>query len=163
MAGPLGFSEPGREFHYGTLIPKLLSAGHTVLDPWKLTDEKKIHAVASMPFGPDKREAWKSLNVEIGGNNQRAIDECDAVLAVLDGPDVDSGTACEIGYAFAKGKPIIGYRSDFRLSADNEGGLINLQVEFFIRQSGGDIIACVEELDGALISIENIREVRDTE
>ena len=65
---------------------------------------------------------------------------------MLDGTDVDSGTAAEIGYAFAKNKLIIGYRGDFRLSADNEGGIVNLQVEYFIRASGGDIITKLNDL-----------------
>jgi nucleoside 2-deoxyribosyltransferase len=43
-----------------------------------------------------------------------AIDRCDAVVAILDGPDSDSGTCVEIGYARALGKPIIGVRTDFR-------------------------------------------------
>lgn len=43
-----------------------------------------------------------------------AIDRCDAVVAILDGPDSDSGTCVEIGYARAKGKPVIGVRTDFR-------------------------------------------------
>jgi nucleoside 2-deoxyribosyltransferase len=80
-------------------------------------------------------------------------DECDAVVAILDGVDVDSGTAAEIGYAFAKGRPIFGYRGDFRLSADNEGATVNLQVEYFIRQSGGDIVTTIEQLPGALEKI----------
>jgi nucleoside 2-deoxyribosyltransferase len=74
---------------------------------------------------------------EIGGNNRAGIDSADMVLAVLDGTDVDSGTAAEIGYAFGKGKPIRGCRGDFRLFADNDGSMVNLQVEYFIRQSGG--------------------------
>jgi nucleoside 2-deoxyribosyltransferase len=63
---------------------------------------------------------------------------------------VDSGSAAEVGYAFAKGKPILGYRGDFRLSADNEGSVANLQVEYFIRQSGGDIISQIADLGAAL-------------
>jgi hypothetical protein len=59
---------------------------------------------------------------------------------VLDGVDVDSGTAAEIGSGFAKGKKIIGYRGDFSLSADNEGSIVNLQVEYFIEASGGAIV-----------------------
>jgi len=47
-----------------------------------------------------------------------SIDKCDAVIAILDGPDVDAGTCVEIGYAFAKKKPIIGLRTDFRASED---------------------------------------------
>ena len=40
------------------------------------------------------------------------------MIAVLDGPDADSGTSLEIGYAYATGKPIIGIRTDFRGSED---------------------------------------------
>ena len=71
-------------------------------------------------------------------------------VAVLDGTDVDSGTAAEIGYAFARGKLIVGYRGDFRLSADNEGSTVNLQVEYFIRASGGTIVERYEDLGPAL-------------
>jgi nucleoside 2-deoxyribosyltransferase len=153
LAGPLGFSEAGRAFHNGALIPALVSLGCEVLDPWTLTDQAKIDAVLKMPYGVEKRDAWRRLNVEIGGNNRAAIDRCGLVFAVLDGVDVDSGTAAEIGYAFAKGKPILGYRGDFRLSADNEGSIVNLQVEYFIRQSGGDVITTVEELPDMLAKI----------
>ena len=52
-----------------------------------------------MPYGTDRRDVWKALNAEIGGNNCEGIDRADALVAVLDGPDVDSGTAAEIGYA----------------------------------------------------------------
>jgi nucleoside 2-deoxyribosyltransferase len=44
--------------------------------------------------------------------NLRHIDACDAVLANLDffrGPEPDSGTCFEIGYAVARGKPVVGY------------------------------------------------------
>jgi nucleoside 2-deoxyribosyltransferase len=149
-AGPLGFSEAGRLFHQQHVLPLLVRLRHEPLDPWTLTDQSKIDAVLKMPYGPEKRAAWKVLNVEIGGNNRAAIDRCDLVFAVLDGTDVDSGTAAEIGYAFAKGKPIIGYRGDFRLSADNDGSTVNLQVEYFIRQSGGEIIFQLSDLEGAL-------------
>ena len=43
-----------------------------------------------------------------------AVDRCDAIVAILDGPDSDSGTCIEIAYAHAKGKPVIGVRTDFR-------------------------------------------------
>jgi nucleoside 2-deoxyribosyltransferase len=103
-----------------------------------------------MPYGASKRDAWRVLNIEIGRKNVDAIDRCEAVVAVLDGVDVDSGTAAEIGYAFARGKSILGYRGDFRLSADNEGSTVNLQVEHFIRYSGGNIITRLADLPEAL-------------
>jgi nucleoside 2-deoxyribosyltransferase len=43
-----------------------------------------------------------------------SVDSADAVLAWLDGPDADSGTSFEVGYAFAQGKPVVGIRTDFR-------------------------------------------------
>jgi|SRR5579864_4151807 len=155
LAGPLGFSEVGREFYYGTLIPRIISLGHTPLDPWRLTNQSKINSVMTLPYGVAKRDTWRQLNKEIGENNQKAIDACDAVLAVLDGVDVDSGTAAEIGYAFARGKPIAGYRGDFRLSSDNEGSQINLQVEYFIERNGGKIVTQLKEIDQVLTGIAN--------
>ena len=57
-----------------------------------------------------------------------AIDAADMVVACMDGPDPDSGTAWECGYAFAKGKPIVCYRTDFRVSGDTEGAPYNLML-----------------------------------
>ena len=54
-----------------------------------------------------------------------AINHSDAVVAILDGADTDSGTCIEIGYAKAKGKLVIGVRTDFR-SGEDRG--LNLMV-----------------------------------
>jgi nucleoside 2-deoxyribosyltransferase len=150
LAGPLGFSEAGRHFYNTILVPFVAGLGYEVLDPWTLTDARRIRAVEAMPYGPEKREAWRKLNHEMGGTNRTAIDSAHGVVAVLDGTDVDSGTAAEIGYAFARGKLIVGYRGDFRLSADNEGSTVNLQVEYFIRESGGAIVDRYEDLASSL-------------
>ena len=143
LASPLGFSEAGRHFYTTILVPHVRALGYEVLDPWTLTDARKIQAAQTMAYGPAKREAWRTLNLEMGATNR----------AVLDGTDVDSGTAAEIGYAFARGKLIVGYRGDFRLSADNEGSTVNLQVEYFIRASGGTIVERYEDLGPALDSL----------
>jgi len=42
------------------------------------------------------------------------VKKADVLLACLDGPDADSGTCLEIGYAMALEKPVLGYRTDFR-------------------------------------------------
>ena len=47
-----------------------------------------------------------------------AIDASRCVIAWLDGPDADSGTSFEVGYAYAKGIPVIGIRTDFRLNQE---------------------------------------------
>ncbi|MGH7355016.1 MAG: nucleoside 2-deoxyribosyltransferase [Candidatus Rokuibacteriota bacterium] len=150
LASPLGFSEAGRHFSAAVLVPFVRRLGYEVLDPWALTDRRRIEAVQTLPDGPARREAWRALNREMGASNRAAIDEARALVAVLDGVDVDSGTAAEIGYAFARGKLIVGYRGDFRLSADNEGSTVNIQVEYFIRESGGTIVGRYEDLEPAL-------------
>jgi nucleoside 2-deoxyribosyltransferase len=55
------------------------------------------------------------------------LDRADAVVAVLDGSDVDSGTAWECGFAYAKGKPIYGIRTDFRILGPEEK--VNLMIQ----------------------------------
>src|SRR5262245_63505569 len=47
-----------------------------------------------------------------------------------------------------RGKRIIGYRGDVRLSADNEGAVVNLQVEYFIHESGGRIVRRLDAFRG---------------
>ena len=68
------------------------------------------------------------------------------MIAILDGVDVDSGTAAEIGYAHALGKRVYGLRTDFRLAGDNHGAIVNLQVQYFIEASGGTIVSTVADL-----------------
>jgi nucleoside 2-deoxyribosyltransferase len=46
------------------------------------------------------------------------LDSSDCMVAWLDGPDADSGTCFEVGYAFAKGIPVVGVRTDFRLNQE---------------------------------------------
>lgn len=63
----------------------------------------------------------------IFGKNLDAIENSDILVAVLDGADMDSGTAWEIGYAYAKGKPVLGLRTDFRTLGIE--GTVNLMIE----------------------------------
>jgi nucleoside 2-deoxyribosyltransferase len=80
----------------------------------------------------------------VGRRNAELIEESDALFAILDGADVDSGTAAEVGYAAARGKPIVGVREDLRQTGDNPGVTVNLQVEYFIRSTGGSIETSLE-------------------
>ena len=93
LAGPLGFSEAGRHFYNAVLIPFVRKLGYEVLDPWTLTDATRLRKVGAMAYGPAKREAWRKLDLEMGATNRAAIDASQGVVAVLDGTDVDSGTA----------------------------------------------------------------------
>ena len=40
------------------------------------------------------------------------LDSADIVVALLTGRDVDSGTAAEVGYSYAKGKELVGVNAN---------------------------------------------------
>src|SRR5207244_12743000 len=100
MAGRLGFSEAGRHFYNSVFVPFVAGLGYEVLDPWTLTDPHKIEAVQRLPYGSERREAWRKLNREMGATNRAAIDAAHGGVAILDRPHVDSGTAAELGHPF---------------------------------------------------------------
>lgn len=150
IAGPLGFSEAGRMFYNEKFIPAVEALGYEILDPWKLTDQSLFEEASAIEDPQKKTLVLQRLNRLVGTNNSEAIERCHIVIAILDGPDVDSGTAAEIGHAYGIKKMIRGYRSDFRLSSENIGAKVNIQVEFYIRESGGGIDTSLEDLCKAL-------------
>jgi nucleoside 2-deoxyribosyltransferase len=63
---------------------------------------------AALPGGLQPRDAARRIYQA----NVDHIDRCDAVLANLDffrGPEPDSGTCFEVGYAVARGKTVVAY------------------------------------------------------
>ena len=151
VASPLGFNEPGRHWAATVLHPRLAAAGWEVLDPW-VDESGAIAATLELPPGPARVVALQEMSRTIGARNRRLLAEASAVLAVLDGPDVDSGTAAEVGWAAASGQPVIGLRTDFRL-ADHEAAVVNLQVEDFIVVSGGRLVATLDDAVAALAAL----------
>ena len=65
---------------------------------------------------------------------------------MLDGAEVDSGTAAEVGFGSALGKACYGLRTDLRDSGDFVGLPINLQILHFIEKSGGRMFRSIAEL-----------------
>jgi nucleoside 2-deoxyribosyltransferase len=77
---------------------------------------------------PQEHEPRNNTATAIFAMDVEALDWADMVVACMDGPDPDSGTAWECGYAYAKGKPIVCYRTDFRISGDTHGAPYNLML-----------------------------------
>ena len=94
MAGPL-FSSAELAFN-AALASELRGRGHEV-------------------FLPQEHEQRKDLPRAIFESDVRGLDWAEVVVACLDGADPDSGTCWELGYVYAKGKPQVVYRTDFRL------------------------------------------------
>ncbi|CAG1008480.1 MAG: nucleoside 2-deoxyribosyltransferase [Candidatus Methanoperedens sp.] len=110
IAAPL-FSEAECDFNR-KLRDEIISAGFKVFLPQEDSNNIK-----------DMKDRQKI----IFNKNLKGIENSDILVAVIDGADVDSGTAWEIGFAFAKGKPLLGLRTDFRTLGIE--GTVNLMIE----------------------------------
>jgi nucleoside 2-deoxyribosyltransferase len=100
LAAPL-FTTGERMFNDG-LAARLRDAGHEVFLP----QEQEMSADA-----PDRNFR----------NDVAHLEWSDTVIGVVDGPDPDSGTAWEIGYAFATQHPVVLLRTDFRGASATDG------------------------------------------
>ncbi|MBR6447238.1 MAG: nucleoside 2-deoxyribosyltransferase [Methanomicrobium sp.] len=123
LAAPL-FSEAEREFN--AKIAGILR-------------EKKYVVHLPQEVGDDSSTRDEAETGRIFEYNLKALDECDIVVAVVDGADADSGTAWEIGYAYAVKKRVILLRTDFRRVGRSEA--VNLMLE-----ESGEVVGSVGEL-----------------
>jgi nucleoside 2-deoxyribosyltransferase len=105
FAGPL-FTTPERTWN-ADVVAGLRAAAHEVFLP----QEKEVGLSAAGIFRAD-----------LAG-----IHAADALLAVVDGADPDSGTSWEVGYAYASGTPIVLVRTDIR-AGDGLASSVNAMV-----------------------------------
>jgi nucleoside 2-deoxyribosyltransferase len=153
IASPLGFSIATQGFYATEILEKLRAAGLEPLDPWDDSQaDDELEAALKLPVSETRRDALRAMNMRLGAANAASIRQADAVLAILDGADVDSGTAAEIGFAAALDKPIVGVRLDQRQAGDNEGAMVNLQVEWFIG-SRDRLVSSIEDATELLASL----------
>ena len=106
LAGPL-FSTAEQEFN-SRLAGLLRESGHEV---WL----------------PQEEEQRDKTAAEIFRKDVEGIDWAEVVVANMDGPDPDSGTCWECGYAYKK-KPVIVFRTDFRAGDDPTKAPYNLML-----------------------------------
>lgn len=99
FAGPL-FTAPERTWN-AEVVAALRAAGHEI-------------------FLPQEKEPGKDA-AGIFATDVGRIDWADGLVAIMDGPDPDSGTCWEVGYAYGNRKPIVLVRTDFRELAGEAG------------------------------------------
>ncbi len=87
---------------------------------------------------------------EIFANDRRGIDECDVVVANLNGITTDDGTAWELGYAFAEGKYIVGLHTDWRSRFQHE--TVNLMLQCSMNHMARSVSELREHLQEWLIT-----------
>ena len=87
---------------------------------WNAAITAGLRAAGHEVFLPQESEPGRDA-AGIFAGDVAGIDWADALVAAMDGPDPDSGTSWEVGYAFGK-KPIVLVRTDLRALRDNESG-----------------------------------------
>jgi hypothetical protein len=118
VAGPL--FTPGDRHFIEELAAALATAGHDCFVPHQQTVE---------PFTPES----------IFAVDVRGVREAEALVAWLDGPGIDDGTACEIGMfaELVRTRPehhrgIVGLATDWRLRRQRDGGVTQGGINFFV-------------------------------
>jgi nucleoside 2-deoxyribosyltransferase len=115
---------------------------------WIETVERTVVACGYRTFLPHRDNPPKDqFNVAaIFANDRRGIDESVLVVANLNGITTDDGTAWEIGYAYAKGIPIVGLHTDWRRRFDHE--VVNLMIECSLHR----LVHSLDDLSAVLIA-----------
>lgn len=136
------------DFHFNELIASKVREVYPEVDLF-LPQEAEIN---------DKNSYASSQDIFLTDYN--ALKGSDLVIAVIDGIEIDSGVACEIGIANALGIPVIGLYTDVRQlgtgntkkinaliedSVENQFMYRNLFVVGAIKQNG-EILSTVEDL-----------------
>ncbi|BEH10452.1 MULTISPECIES: nucleoside 2-deoxyribosyltransferase [Geobacter] len=146
LASPLGFS-PETTSYLEKVKDKLRSLGHDVFDPWEQDHYAvRIDQALRIESFSARVEEFRAIASGIGEINENGIMACDGLLAILDGAEVDSGTAGEVGFASALGRKCYGLRTDSRDCGDFVGIPINLQILRFIERSGGCLFRRIDDI-----------------
>lgn len=79
-------------------------------------------------------------------HNKQALHDADIIVAIIDGADADSGTAWEMGYATALGKPVIAMRTDFRMVGRQERVNLMLEQSAVVSRSKKELVEALNSL-----------------
>jgi nucleoside 2-deoxyribosyltransferase len=146
LASPLGFSPEMKDYRDRIKL-RLKEIGCKVFDPWDQGFGSMLKEAKAIAHWHNRVAALEEVAKEIGRMNEIGIRESDALLGVLDGAELDSGTVSELGFASGLGKRCHGLRTDLRDLGDLEGLPFNLQVLYFIESSGGRLFRTIGEIE----------------
>ena len=90
---------------------------------------------------------------DVGG-----IEWADALVAIIDGADPDSGTSWEVGYAYGRGKPAVIVRTDFRYLAGDAGPYNPLIAESATVRIGLPAASTTEVINALLEALSTIED-----
>lgn len=108
-----------------------------------LLEENLFEVYLPQEAGDDSAARGETEQQNLFLKNCDALDASDIIVAVIDGADADSGTAWEMGYASARGKPVFAVRTDFRRVGRHEHVNLMLEKSARVVTSAGDIPAAL--------------------
>ena len=129
VAGPL--FDPGERWYLEQVAAVCRAAGYDTYLP---------HRDGGLKAGPHTDFG------SIFAADVAALERAGLVVAVWNGPDVDSGTAWEIGFAYARGVPVIGLHEDIRINDPTR------QVNIVVSQAANAICGSLGELRAVLVA-----------
>ena len=142
---------------------KLYFAGPLFTTPertWNAEVAAALRAAGHEVFLPQEQEPGQDgpgvFATDVGG-----IDWADGLVAIMDGPDPDSGTAWEVGYAFGVRKPIVLVRTDFRMLAGNAGDYNPMLTQAATIRVDAPAGSTTEVVGAVLDALERIEDGRD--
>lgn len=122
---------------------------------WNAECARELRVHGHDIFLPQEEEPREKTPYYIFEHDVNGLNKCDLMVAVCDGADPDSGTSFEMGYFYAKSKPIITLRTDFRVASDegcqfnimlHESGTVKVYRPSYLRDaSDGGIIAMLDK------------------
>ena len=121
VAGPL-FTQAERAWNE-RLAAALTDAGHVVFLP-----QTEVKAITRL-------DADTIFRIDVDG-----VRSADAVVAILDGADPDSGTSFECGIAYALGLPIVVVRTHFRAGGDALPGQKLATINLMLSQAAARVV-----------------------
>jgi len=148
LANSLGFSET-QELSLKYLVSQVKGLASedvklNLIEPFaRAKPELDINYLQNLPSYLEREFYLNSFNQTIGRLNIEGLEECDAVLAILDGDDI--GVASEVGYFVGYHKntrPVFALRTDLR-GGENIATPTNLQVEAFVKATNKPIYTSI--------------------
>ena len=144
LAGPI-FSEADQQWLRG-LKERIEETGRAkgkkveVIWPYELVSRSDIERLGD------------SAKQEVFDRCKSNLDRADLLVALLDGSQVDDGTAWEIGYFFSvrDRSKIIGIRTDFRNAGETRNSVVNAMVEMSCHRIVRSVDELLEALSGTL-------------
>ena len=114
LANPYGFSAQQKQILLPTFLHILEDLGIEVWEPFQRNNQVDF----SQP-------GWA---YQVAQADLRDVQECDGILAIVNGTPPDEGVMVELGVAIALQKAIFLFRDDFRRCTDSEEYPLNLML-----------------------------------